>query len=202
MAASDDPIGRYIDRHNTPSPAERKQQFFHGTTHDIPVGGYIVPAKQSGRSQWNGAGYGGQRSESHAFATGKEHEAWHFADTAGTIQRSQYLHGYADEAPGRVRVHVVDAAPKMRYGIYNPKNFNHDSRNGSWDEYTAPRFKSKGTIDIKPGHQGTFPQLNWNQFGGPDFPYHQDANHPTDEQIEKGHQRPVRESIVDVESLL
>lgn len=201
MAASDDPIGQYIDRHNTPSPAERKQQFFHGTTHDINVGDYIVPASQSGHSQWNDAGYSGQRSQSHAFATGKEDEAWHFANTAGTIKRSEYAHGYADEAPGRVRVHMVDAAPKMRYGVFNPKNFNHDPRNGSWDEYTAPRFKSKGTIDIMPGRQGTFPQLNWNQFTSDKMPYHQDANHPTDQAIEHGHGVSGRPKIVDVETL-
>lgn len=202
MAASDDPIGRYIDAHNTPSPAERKQAFFHGTTHDINVGDYIVPANQAGKSQWGEAGYGGQASSKHAFATGKEHEAWHFADTAGTIKRSEFAYGHTDEAPGRVRVHEVGAAPHMRYGIYNPKNFNHDTGHGSYDEYTAPRFRSKGTIDTKPGHQGTIPQLNWNQFGHADFPYHQDANHPTDEQIESGHERPVRESIRDIESLL
>jgi hypothetical protein len=51
-------------------------------------------------------------------------------------------------------------------------------------EYVASHFKPTGQIDIKPGHQGTFPNLNWNQFGRIEG---NDYNHPSPDAVATGH---------------
>jgi ribosomal protein L35 len=47
-------------------------------------------------------------------------------------------------------------------------------------EHVAPRWKVTGSLDIKPGHQGTFPQENWNRYKDQKAPAGYDANHPSD----------------------
>lgn len=166
--------------------SDRPSEFFHGTTHDI-AGGYIVPANQSGKSQWGTQGYGGQMSSQHAFATESESIAWDFGTQAGAMKRSEAEHGYSD-APDRVRVHQVAPNPLMKPGVYHPAHPNYNTyEGGNLKEWVAPKFRSTGTIDIKPGHQGTFPSLNWHQFASKNLDWGQDVNHPHDQDIDEGH---------------
>lgn len=147
---------------------------FHGTSRDIPKSVRPATEHQKG-SVWDdtGAPYG-QSARAHAYATTDEHVAWDFAKMS------------ADRWGGRERVYKV-AAPsdKVKIGAYNA---DHPKRS-EWEEsewgapedlkeYVAPRFKVTDRIDIKPGHQGTFPEIDWNQHKHPLAPYWYDANHP------------------------
>lgn len=166
--------------------AERSVQFYHGTTHDVRPGDYIVPANQSGNSQWGNHGYGSQKSSEHAFATTKEDIGWSFAESAGRLGRSKAVLGYGPPVD-RVRLHTVAPNPQMRPGVFNSAHPSHDPAQGDLHEWVAPKFRSTGTVDIMPGHQGTFPSLNWNQFSRPRMDPSQDANHPYDSEIIGGH---------------
>jgi hypothetical protein len=146
---------------------------FHGTAHEVEPGSSIVPGKQYGKSSFRHGGVGprGKAHSESAFATTSEDEAWHFAE------RSAYYHG------GRGRVHEVEPHPDMQPGLYNPEHPTFARRNRheaikTWREYAAPSFRPTGkTIDIKPGRQGTFPNLNWNQFSADKMNVF-DKNHP------------------------
>lgn len=146
------------------------QQLFHGTTAELTPGkDRIQPATKIGvRSIWEDTGEEhGQRSQDHAFATDREHEAWHFARTASSMSAS---YGPDDgerhtRAP-RARVYTVNPNPRMKPGA-----FHHEL-----GEYTAPSFGINGVHDIMPKQQGTFPQENWNKYRT--SRHGEDANHP------------------------
>lgn len=163
------------------NPGQFKGPLYHGTTHDID-GRDIVPAKKldEAKSVWKDHGHSGQKSANHAFATEDEGTAWEFGSQAGMMKRA------GGPQPDRVRVHEVAPHPLMRPGVFHA---DHPAHNGGEDlkEWVAPSFRSKGTIDIMPGRQGTFPTLNWNQFRGEHSGYWSDMNHPTDDDIAEGH---------------
>lgn len=146
---------------------------YHGTFRNIE-GGHVLPAVRTTHKRTN-FGLGDPHK---AYATENEHTAWDLATSArphdGTV-------------PGRVRVHEVEPNSEMSLGNYHPDSLHYRGENLS--EWTAPKFKIKGTRDIKPGHQGTF-NLNWNQFREhPEASAYSDAfNHPTDEDVADGHQ--------------
>lgn len=165
---------------------KRSTQFFHGSTHDIAVGDYVVPGNQAGKSQWGSQGYGGQKSSEHAFATDNEDTAWMFAHQAGRLARAQAAH-FGDEQPGRVRVHVVEPNAEMKPGVYNADHPSHDPEQGDHREWVASKFRTTGHVDIEAEQQGTFPSLNWNQFAHKRIEATEDTNHPTNTQIREGH---------------
>lgn len=113
-----------------------------------------------------------------AFATPNENIAWQFA-----VQRPK-----EDTRP---RVYEVEHA--------------HDERPGKdlgEDEVVSPTgFGIKRRVDIMPGRQGTFPQVNWWDHAHPigkdiwdreksrawEFVDSAQINHPSDHEIEHGH---------------
>lgn len=172
------------------NPSQFKGPLYHGTTYDLQ-GKDIKPAARVSHpnmSVWGDLGHSGQQSKDHAFATESEDTAWQFASQAGMMKRSEAVRGYLPPTVqvGRVRVHEVAPHPLMRPGVYHA---DHPAHDGGEDlqEWVAPSFRSKGTIDTMPGRQGTFPQLNWNQFKSDRAGYAEDANHPSDQDISMGH---------------
>lgn len=189
------------------NPGQFKGPLFHGTTFDVQ-GKDIVPAKRLDptKSNWEEAGHSGQSSRDHAFASESEHIAWQFGSQASSIQRYKAaaiqaanertspevsrLMGMAHPEPqavpevGRVRVHTVAPNPMMQRGVYHGDHPNFSEHTEDLQEWKSPAFRITGTHDIMPGRQGTFPQLNWNQFskGQPN----QDANHPDDHSAKFG----------------
>jgi hypothetical protein len=149
-------------------------QGFHGTTADIPKSLRPAAEHQKG-SVWEDTGEPyGQPARQHAYATMDEDTAWRFAD----MTQNQW--------GGRPRVYTVEQhASKVRPGVYNSEHPKYNDWDEDWpgqpedlQEYVAPRFKVTGRLDIKPDHQGTFPEIDWNKHKNPDAPYWYDANHP------------------------
>jgi hypothetical protein len=165
----------------------RNDSFFHGTVHDIGVGRRVLPARESGKSNYKGSmGYGGQRSERHAHATEVEAEAWDFA-TRKVDHSSQQAMWQDSPRPKsqRARVYEVAPHPMMRKGIYHPDHPRNRKDVTGVHEWLAPNYKVTAVHDIMPGRQGTIPNINWNQFSS--VKGMSDANHPTDEEVEHGH---------------
>lgn len=161
------------------------QQFFHGTTYD--VSDKVLPAKTAGTkvSGYSEGDPGDLSQGDHAFAIRNDEDyAWRAA-----IQ----FHNNG----GRPRVYTVDPAPDMKPGPWNKEHrdfsyhvasrVNHsDPEALHQDEWASKEgFNVTGRVDIAPGHQGTFPQLNWNQFRGEGHGGY-DANHPSDAVIKWG----------------
>lgn len=191
------------------SPGQFKGTLYHGTTHDI-VGRDVVPSNAGAHTNnvWGDMGHSGQRSNEHAFATESEDTAWKFADAAGINARYDAMRSRQDVAsakgrgvehlseeapePSRARVHTVSPNPQMQPGVYHhaSPSFGTKGTDSAQDlkEWRAPAFRVTGRIDIKPGHQGTFPELNWNQFRGGHASVGMEANHPTDDAISEGHE--------------
>jgi hypothetical protein len=161
----------------------RTESFFHGTASNISDA--VRPGVQVGRSIWGRTGASqGQASEEHAFATSDEDEAWEFAKVAHQIQHSKHEVLGDGPAPERARVYTVAPHPEMRPGVHHPIHPKHDESFGELHEYVAPEFKVTGRLDIAPGHQGTFPTINWRQFAHHDLSG--DPNHPTPEEVAGG----------------
>jgi hypothetical protein len=145
--------------------AGRSESFFHGTASHISDA--VRPGAQVGKTIWGRTGEShGQASEEHAFATSDEDEAWRFARYAGGADKST-----------RARVYTVAPHPDMKVGVHHPGHAGYSADLGEIHEYVAPEFKVTGRHDIAPGHQGTFPNINWHQFSHPDIAG--DPNHPT-----------------------
>lgn len=160
---------------------------YHGTHREIE-GGEIRPANQT-KHRTN---FDGMSNASVAYATENEATAW---EISGTGQRMIHDLRGKGTVPGRLRVHEVEPHPQMTVGRYHPDSPHFIAGGGggqmeNLSEWVAPKFKTKGTIDIQPGQQGTFP-LNWNQFrknptAAPGW--NDEYNHPSDETIEQGHE--------------
>lgn len=168
--------------------AGRNESFFHGTVHDIGVGRHVLPARAAGKKNKPGSkGYAKQRSDEHAYAAEDEAKAWEFANHRAMnsrLQASEQGHGAAPAAQ-RARVYEVAPHPMMRKGVYHPDHPKHSPESGADREWIAPQYKITGVHDTMPGHQGTFPNINWNQFAT--VSGLSDANHPNDEEVELGH---------------
>lgn len=179
----------------------RSDQFFHGTTHAITDGVVRpvndVPGKHV--SEYSMGDPGDMSEGDHAFAIrNDENYAWH---AAGTFHKNGR----------RPRVYEVEPAADMKPGPWNkehPDFLRHaeldpddkDYPIDDWmrsdavkshhqDEWASKTgFPVKKRIDIMPGRQGTFPEVNWNRFKGPDThpAYGPDVNHPSDDQIKYG----------------
>lgn len=142
----------------------RSRQFFHGTRADIPVGGKILPSAKTGVDPSHDIS-----SPNHVYMErGRrkaEESAWEWANHAWVDNGHPY-----PERPWVGRV-------KPSKGV---------SRGMTFTEHTASSAKVKERFDIKPGHQGTFPNINWNQFASVNW-MGVELNHPSDEQIMGGH---------------
>src|SRR4051794_7122714 len=100
----------------------RNESFFHGTTHDIGIGGRILPARESGKNNYKGSlGYAQQRSDRHAYASEREDEAWEFADRKVDASADQAIRqGMPTPKSQRARVYEVEPHRMMRKGVYHP----------------------------------------------------------------------------------
>src|SRR5215475_5226679 len=141
--------------------AGRNESFFHGTVHDIGIGGRILPARETGVHNKPGSkGYSRQRSDRHAYATEDENRAWQFAMERSADSRMKAgEEGHPSPLAHRARVYEVAPHRMMRPGVYHSDNPNHVPGYGDDREWIAPNYKITGVHDIKPGHQGTFPNI-------------------------------------------
>lgn len=164
----------------------RSDQFFHGTTHD--VGERVLPASKAGVpvSGYTEGDPGNLSGGDHAFAVRNDEDyAWRAA-----------LRFHSNGQ--RPRVYKVEPADDMKPGPWNKEHrdfYQHVSERmnvsdpsalhqDEWASRTG--FKVTGQHDIAPGHQGTFPSLNWNQFKRNGPKVGPDANHPSDSLIKWG----------------
>jgi hypothetical protein len=166
----------------------RSEHFYHGTTSAIK-GDMVLPANSVDKYPSEHAmGDPGDMSEGdHAFAIrNDENYAWHAARTFHANGR-------------RPRVYEVEPAADMKPGPWNKAHPDFDEHH-EYDPGTMPEdekehahqdewgsktgFKVKQRIDIMPGRQGTFPEVNWNRFRGAKAPWGMEANHPSDHEVE------------------
>ena len=175
------------------------QQFFHGTTSPIKDG-MVRPANDVDKSvsEYSMGDPGDMSEGDHAFVTRDENYAW---NAAGTFHRNGM----------RPRVYETGPAPDMKPGPWNKDHpdilkhleldddSNHFGPRDKWtteqvDRLHQPEYASKTgfpvrqRIDIMPGHQGTFPEINWNRFkeGGHRSQGLYETNHPEDNQVRYG----------------
>ena len=160
------------------------EPLYHGTSQAIE-GGTILPPRVHGKeSHWGGQNYvspAGERARDYAYVHPDEETAWEFA-----AQRSSMDDWDPDNPPARPRVYETHHAADESEG--------HDV----YGEIKSPSgFDIKRSVDIIPGRQGTFPQINWHQFaqarGGSDghvedAPSPFASNHPHDLAIKYGHE--------------
>jgi hypothetical protein len=148
---------------------------YHGTSKVIH-GEHVLPAYRTDHKTVN---YG-QSNPNLAYATEDEDTAWELPASANNRPGTARM-------AGRIRVHELQPNKSMEPGRYHPDHENFSGENLA--EWVAPKFKVTNTLDIKPGQQGTFPSLNWNQFAkqGAPTPFSDNFNHPDDHEIEHGH---------------
>lgn len=157
---------------------------FHGTAADLHPGDRVLPRKAvdpSQRVKNNFPGLvttGGRGTGEVAFSTTSENEAWKFADKAHETQWRAF------QPKPRSSVLRVHPHPEQEKGAFHSE----DGFGGIKGEMIAPHYDVAERIDIKPGRQGTFPSINWNQFGAPKKNFGGDVlNHPSDSDISDGH---------------
>lgn len=153
-------------------------RLFHGSVSDLR-GTHLVPGQYGGASaaqdEWK---HHGQSKNDYVSATNDESKAWHFADLASAQRLGR---------TGRTRVYEVEPNEQTKIGIENLDHpvLQQAFREKWWKkpqpagEHVAPSFRVIAQHDIKPGHQGTFPTINWNQFKAKGKVG--DANHPPPE---------------------
>lgn len=196
-----------------PDPAAAKAAksgiFYHGTTHDIKD--VVRPADVAGRnvSEWSMGDPGYLSEGDHAFAI-RNHEnyAWHAAmnfHKNGRRPRVYEVEPAADMRPGPWNKDHPDFL--YHHDLDDPKDVDPEQdplrhrlvsedaekarKEQHQDEWASPTgFKVKQRIDIAPGHQGTFPEVNWNRFKDLETYGHPrvgpDMNHPSDEHVQYG----------------
>lgn len=156
------------------------QFLYHGTTREIE--GQILPAKvHGGQSYWGATGgdVRGEASEDYAWAHPHETKTWDAA-----MDRTNFHYQQWDES----NPHPI--APRARvYAVHPNENQSPGNDVSMAGEIKSTHFKIAHPIDIMPGHQGTFPEVNWNEHVKADtyLPGDEDANHPSHLSVQFGH---------------
>jgi hypothetical protein len=174
-------------------------QFFHGTTHDI-TDGMVRPADAVNKpvSEYSFGDPGDMSQGDHAFASRNDEQyAWHAAQSFHPGQGRARVYQVApakDMVPGPWNKDHPDFLHHVGYG--DPKEYpphenpeaHQEALNDHQDEWASKTgWPVTGRIDTKPGRQGTFPQVNWNEFSKSTVVNaHMDANHPNDDQRVEG----------------
>jgi hypothetical protein len=183
-----------------PTPASRSGQFFHGTTSAVKDG-MVRPANAVDKhvSEYSMGDPGDMSEGDHAFVIrNNENYAWHAAmkfHPNGQRPRVYETEPADDMKPGPWNREHPDFLAHHELDIPEGMDYDHEAqakevakvRANHQDEWASPTgFKVKQRIDIAPGHQGTFPEFNWNRFkdGGPRSG--PDVNHPSDSQVQYG----------------
>lgn len=171
------------------------QQFYHGTTYPIKDT-HVRPAWDVDKdpSDYSMGDPGDMSEGDHAFVSEDEGHAWRIANTVR-------------QGPGRPRVYSTGDAPDKKPGPWNPQHpdwlshvemdhpdpeyqptkdqIHEEIMEGSLPEWGSKTgFPVRERIDIMPGHQGTFPNINWKRYSGVD---NAAANHPSDYMVQYGH---------------
>lgn len=138
---------------------------FHGTTNPkVAEQGRVAPARSFGGKSYNQAPDGAkQQPGDYAFATEREGTAWSYA--VGTGQQTGG------------RAYVVPVKPNLQMEKGDHYDRNHEWRSG--------QFETGERIDTMPGRQGTIPTENWNKYRGKSASTWDDANHPSDRDVER-----------------
>ena len=126
---------------------------FHGSGAEIPVGKKVLPNDRVGALS-------DSRSGAVAYATPDEHTAWSFA---------------AWNAPS-ARQRVYEVTPSKDARLLHSDGKEHFGARE--DEVVASHFKVRKRIDIMPGRQGTFPEVNWSKYSHVDEGMRPEINHP------------------------
>lgn len=195
--------------HEYPTPAYQEHKdtpLFHGTTHNI-TDGTVRPANDVGKnvSEYSLGDPGDLSKGDHAFTTHDENYAWQAANIFhknGRRPRVYETSAVPDMKPGPWNKDHPDFL--HHHEVDNPDDYDmsgddaqHVTRMREVVEdtiatYHQPEFASptgfpvRKRIDIMPGRQGTFPDVNWNRVKKEGPSYGADANHPSDEQIQYG----------------
>ena len=189
LAAARD--GFELDEEWPEPPGYEGQPLFHGTIHEIKDN-RVLPSAFAGKE----VNFEGLSDPYQAYATESEDIAWQMADTA----QSKWINntGWDDTAPRShvAKVRPVDGEePQMGYyHSWHPEYSGEDLQ--EWTSSTG--FDVTDRVDIKPGHQGTFP-LNWNQFDlSRGRTYGDPNNHPDDYAVESSQVPTVTDGYRDV----
>lgn len=163
------------------SPQQFPETLYHGTIHPLE-GDTLVPGKKFGATNLgvDPHKHHGQSRHDWVSATDSEDKAWTFATGASGLS--------TDAVKPRTRVHVLEPHPDTKIGV---EHIDHPVlqkafAENAWKkpdisgEHVAPSFRVRETLDTRPGWQGTFPQLNWNQFAAKGLRGYHDMNHPSD----------------------
>lgn len=171
-------------------------QFFHGTTY--PITDMVRPANDTDHhvSEYSMGDPGDMSEGDHAFVSrNNEAYAWHAAHAFHVNGRRPrvYETGPAEdmkpgpwnkEHPDFLAHHELDDPdyPPSKEDVATAESNHQDE----WASKTG--FPVRRRIDIMPGRQGTFPEINWNRFkqGGHRTAMGLEVNHPTSEQVQYG----------------
>lgn len=168
-------------------------QFFHGTTANIKDA--VRPAWDVGKepSDHSLGDHGDMSEGDHAFAVrNDENHAWmaaHQFHRNGRRPRVYEVEPAKDMTPGPWHMDHPEHADALGYERDDPEVLKEIRETDHIDEYGSKTgWPVKRRIDIMPGQQGTFPQVNWNRFKNTGHAaFGPDVNHPNDNEIAIGH---------------
>lgn len=159
------------------NPNLQPQQYFHGTRGDFSM---VLPPNKTGLPQ-------GSMTHADQNEDGIDRRDMAFVMTHEPSTHPGYSYETPDKAEDyawnmaleqdagserRPKVYTVKPAADMEPGPYNRGD-------GTFPEYVSKTgFEVTGQSDIRPGHQGTFPQVNWNDYRSPASFSRHDLNHP------------------------
>lgn len=188
-----------LDRQHPNPHIKPGAPYFHGTT-SVIKDGVVRSGNDADKnvSEYSMGDPGDLSEGDHAFVSEHENYAWHAADNFHpSLRRSRvYKTGPAEDMqPGPWNkehpdylahhdIHRQDYADDERgqKGYEEDVALKHEEHQPEWASKTG--FPVHERIDIKPGRQGTFPDIAWGRFS--EQPYSQEMNHPTDAQVQYG----------------
>lgn len=144
--------------------------YYHGSNTEFEPGDELKPPSETGNSYW-AQHYGDTSDKVYSVGTGQistrnvqdsiKERGFDFGNMT-----SRPLAEQAERMAWTFATQRVSARPNRRSAVYKVKPV--DPQMGDQadipGEVYSPRATVRSRIDIMPGRQGTFPELNWNQF--------------------------------------